>query len=59
MDKILPFFVGKRTEILAVVYAVLQLLVSAGVLSPESISPMTDVIAPLGVATFAAKLGRK
>lgn len=59
MDKLIPIFLGKRTEIVCVLAAVANL----AIIVKPNLRPVVDtinaVLAPLGFAFFAAKVGRQ
>lgn len=58
MDKLIPIFVGRRTEIICVFAALANL---ALIMKPDLrpvVETINAVLAPLGFAFFAAKVGR-
>lgn len=59
LDKAFPFLVGNRTQFLAFAYAVLRILSIFGVIAPEQVDQVGEVVRPLATATLAAKLSRQ
>ena len=59
LDKALPVQVGNRTQLLMLAVAALALANVFGLISPEHFAKAVEVLAPLGAATFAAKIDRQ
>lgn len=58
MDKLIPILVGRRTEIICVFAALANLAI---IVKPDLrpvVETINAVLAPLGFAFFAAKVGR-
>lgn len=58
MDKLIPFFIGKRTEIICILAAVANLSVIVKPTLRPMVEAINTVLAPLGFAFFAAKAAR-
>lgn len=58
MDKLFPFLIGHRTQIIGILVALIQAAGAGGMISPEHAGQATDVLGPLALATFAAKVQR-
>lgn len=57
-DGIIPFFVGNRTQILAVLSFILNGLGVFGVIDPDTMGKINDLTLPFGAMTLAAKIDR-
>jgi hypothetical protein len=58
LDRLLPVAVGQRTQLAALAILVVQVLGWFGALSPDRTQEVTGVLAPLALATLAAKVDR-
>lgn len=58
LDKIMPFFVGHRTEIVASLTFVMNALSAFDVIPADVVWKMNQAALPLGAAFFAAKVDR-
>ena len=58
IDKLFPFLVGNRTQFLALGYTILRVLSIFGIVSPEHVDQVGQIVRPLAMTTLAAKLSR-
>lgn len=56
--KLLQTLQGKRTYIIAVVIAVLNLLVACNVVSPEHLTQINFILGALGLGTLRSAVGK-
>lgn len=59
LDKLLPLFVGNRTELLATGIAGLQIAAAFGAVDKAAADETSKILAALGAGTLAAKLQRQ
>lgn len=58
LDKAFPILVGNRTQIAAFAILTVQVLGLVGLLPPDRVTEITEVLAPIALATLAAKVDR-
>lgn len=56
LDKLFPFLVGNRTQILGAVYFIFRALAAFGVIPNHVANQAGELIRPAALATLAAKL---
>ena len=58
IDRLFPFLVGHRTEAVIIIQALGMALQAFGLVTAEQMSRVTEIVAPLGLATLLAKVTR-